>query len=52
VHISGWEIKEMQQKGCRIVGINGCKKLYGGLARCVGNHKLLGQNYADDPVFS
>jgi len=29
VHISGWEIEEMKQKGFRIIGINGYKKLYG-----------------------
>lgn len=29
VHISGWDIEEMQQKGYRIIGINGYKKLYG-----------------------
>ncbi len=29
VHISGWEIEEMEEKGYRIKGINGYKKLYG-----------------------
>jgi hypothetical protein len=47
VHKSGWTAKEMQKKGYKVIGMNGCKPLRGELTLCKLKPRIIGDRIAD-----